>query len=537
MVWASRRETTRVEDEAYSLLGIFGVYMPIIYGEGRNAFIRLQEEILNRTSDQSVFAWGPFATLQLTTVPYARNPAPPVFRSASPDTFRNLLAPSPTFFADCADIRPLLPTEHRGLRNHKCVTKWVSALTNEYPATPRGLRTRFPILPLPHFFVGPSIILALLPFQDANERILSLVVKRIGWSTDRKVYRITNDLDDFPDLYSRTCQLSFSVRCPEGCGPSRIRIVALDPAVFELAIRNTLVFMQPTELYIQVTGPMRPQIPIQDTQSLSRDKNSVNTIIFPPWLKQHAQNSRFDVSAYKYVHPTSGEEPGVGVQDMEKAVVLAVPAPSFAGDLLIVHFRGIHDDLSADEPNPWDVTLVVAQALGPRPFARMSTKLPGVFSVAALKSPSASQHAPDALWPCLRPAVGGKPPLPPHVEQLPAWDEDSYRHLYPLDDIEPGLCLTVTFWESPGHGTATGKGGSGRAERCYTMDVVFEHHLPLSRPTTDPPLMSESRSQADSAELDDRRQMDSSPAPRECGWMQMCLSAFRINKNREHNRR
>ncbi len=59
MYWASRRRTTRVEDQAYSLMGIFGVHMPTIYGEGRNAFVRLQEEILRHTYDQSIFAWGP----------------------------------------------------------------------------------------------------------------------------------------------------------------------------------------------------------------------------------------------------------------------------------------------------------------------------------------------------------------------------------------------------------------------------------------------------------------------------------------------
>jgi len=32
MAWASARRTTRVEDEAYSLLGIFDVNMPLIYG-------------------------------------------------------------------------------------------------------------------------------------------------------------------------------------------------------------------------------------------------------------------------------------------------------------------------------------------------------------------------------------------------------------------------------------------------------------------------------------------------------------------------
>jgi hypothetical protein len=45
MSWAKTRQTKREEDKAYSLLGIFGVYMPLIYGEGANAFRRLQKEI------------------------------------------------------------------------------------------------------------------------------------------------------------------------------------------------------------------------------------------------------------------------------------------------------------------------------------------------------------------------------------------------------------------------------------------------------------------------------------------------------------
>lgn len=57
MSWASRRNTTRVEDEAYSLMGIFNVNMPMLYGEGRRAFIRLQEEILRTTEDYSMFSW------------------------------------------------------------------------------------------------------------------------------------------------------------------------------------------------------------------------------------------------------------------------------------------------------------------------------------------------------------------------------------------------------------------------------------------------------------------------------------------------
>lgn len=57
MFWAARRKTTRVEDIAYCLMGMFGIYMPMLYGEGERAFIRLQEEILKVTNDQSLFAW------------------------------------------------------------------------------------------------------------------------------------------------------------------------------------------------------------------------------------------------------------------------------------------------------------------------------------------------------------------------------------------------------------------------------------------------------------------------------------------------
>ncbi|KAK0634092.1 heterokaryon incompatibility protein-domain-containing protein, partial [Immersiella caudata] len=57
MSWASTRQTTRVEDIAYCLLGIFGVNMPLLYGEGERAFIRLQEEIIKISDDHSIFAW------------------------------------------------------------------------------------------------------------------------------------------------------------------------------------------------------------------------------------------------------------------------------------------------------------------------------------------------------------------------------------------------------------------------------------------------------------------------------------------------
>lgn len=57
MSWSSARVTSRVEDLAYSLMGLFSVNMPLLYGEGEKAFIRLQKEIMKDSDDESIFAW------------------------------------------------------------------------------------------------------------------------------------------------------------------------------------------------------------------------------------------------------------------------------------------------------------------------------------------------------------------------------------------------------------------------------------------------------------------------------------------------
>lgn len=63
MSWASLRQTSRVEDEAYCLMGIFDVNMPLIYGEGKKAFQRLQNEILAQEEDLSFLLWiAPFGS-------------------------------------------------------------------------------------------------------------------------------------------------------------------------------------------------------------------------------------------------------------------------------------------------------------------------------------------------------------------------------------------------------------------------------------------------------------------------------------------
>ncbi|KAI3337100.1 HET-domain-containing protein [Xylariaceae sp. AK1471] len=54
MSWAVGRATTRTEDMAYSLMGIFDINMPLLYGEGNKAFRRLQEEIIRHSNDHTI---------------------------------------------------------------------------------------------------------------------------------------------------------------------------------------------------------------------------------------------------------------------------------------------------------------------------------------------------------------------------------------------------------------------------------------------------------------------------------------------------
>ncbi|KAI0425537.1 heterokaryon incompatibility protein-domain-containing protein [Xylaria sp. FL1042] len=84
MSWAADRQTKRVEDIAYCLLGIFDIYMPLIYGENERAFTRLQEEIIKDKHDLSIFAWkaGPYD-----------------------QKYRGLLARSPSEFRSCRDAQ------------------------------------------------------------------------------------------------------------------------------------------------------------------------------------------------------------------------------------------------------------------------------------------------------------------------------------------------------------------------------------------------------------------------------------------------
>lgn len=73
--WAALRKTTRVEDMAYCLLGIMGVNMPMLYGEGDRAFYRLQLEIMRQSNEHSIFAWQAPSQEYTTSSVLASSPA------------------------------------------------------------------------------------------------------------------------------------------------------------------------------------------------------------------------------------------------------------------------------------------------------------------------------------------------------------------------------------------------------------------------------------------------------------------------------
>ncbi|KAM7210819.1 hypothetical protein V8F06_013799, partial [Rhypophila decipiens] len=93
MLWASKRITTRPEDMAYCLLGIFGVNMPLIYGERDRAFRRLQEHIIKGSNDMTIFAWEPVTTKTRVWL-------------------CSIFAPSPANFQNSSMIRPWSKNSH-----------------------------------------------------------------------------------------------------------------------------------------------------------------------------------------------------------------------------------------------------------------------------------------------------------------------------------------------------------------------------------------------------------------------------------------
>jgi hypothetical protein len=81
MSWVAERKTTRPEDVAYPMFGLFGVHLSPLYGEGsEKAFLRLQHEILKTSRDLSILAWTSEDTVGSTYDLGALAPTPRCFK-------------------------------------------------------------------------------------------------------------------------------------------------------------------------------------------------------------------------------------------------------------------------------------------------------------------------------------------------------------------------------------------------------------------------------------------------------------------------
>ena len=150
MSWAANRTCTRPEDLAYSLLGIFRVNMPLVYGEGKyQAFARLQLEILQKSGDESIFAF--FHGLR---------------------NWADVLAQSPRDFVHFKGIRSFEPRFPRA----------------PYICTQKGLEINTILLPARTYFGEYKMYF--MPLNCAREGALKPMAVRLAKINDDEYFRI-----------------------------------------------------------------------------------------------------------------------------------------------------------------------------------------------------------------------------------------------------------------------------------------------------------------------------------------------------------
>ena len=143
MSWAADRTTTRVEDRAYSLMGLLDVNMPMLYGEGKKAFHRLQLEIIRTSNDHSIFAWGRRGR-----------------------QMGSILADDPSFLRDCGEMELVNRDEFIESLQERIPEEELPSIEDRlgtFPITNRGIQIWLFLRPL----VGSdSVFAALLPCRS-----------------------------------------------------------------------------------------------------------------------------------------------------------------------------------------------------------------------------------------------------------------------------------------------------------------------------------------------------------------------------------
>ncbi|GIZ48773.1 hypothetical protein CKM354_001182000 [Cercospora kikuchii] len=246
-------------------LGLFDISMPLLYGEGKKAFRRLQEEIMKQSDDLSLFSWT----------------------KKSSDTMRHgLLSDSPADFARYTVHGRLLAKQHgRDL-----------TATTPYAMTNVGLSIELRLKPI----VTDMIYLALLERQKAdNESRSAIYLQRMGGT--RFVRILCNKLPSaLPEEATATpCLIWQDIEARVSAGDA----VSWHPKIqFELPIP----WMADFEVVCLTSGPYTHFFGNIDRETLSDQVCSV--LVFPALLVlRHLKTSNeFVIECGSLGHVTVG---------------------------------------------------------------------------------------------------------------------------------------------------------------------------------------------------------------------------------------
>ena len=177
MSWAANRKTKRVEDRAYSLMGLLDVNMPTVYGEGKKAFHRLQLEIIRSSTDQSIFAWG---------------------HDSENVRIGSILADSPSDFKDCSTMELMEHDEF--IEEFPELSLTGAQDLDVFPITNRGIHIWMVLRPYPD---SNSVFKAYLPCRTHTISKFSRsetysTIDLVLWNSNYYRYPSTTPREDSP---------------------------------------------------------------------------------------------------------------------------------------------------------------------------------------------------------------------------------------------------------------------------------------------------------------------------------------------------
>jgi hypothetical protein len=281
MSWAAHRSTTRIEDQAYCLLGLFGINMPLIYGEGENAFLRLQQEIIRQSDDETIFVWNP-----------------PKEGSNSA-----LLAETPLWFQDSAKYRPLTTdpdVQHsdidfvftnRGLRTNTRLLKYKGPMKTDGSAFNTGEGTN-----MSERFGRSYIWLLRCTSADTRLRVGILLLKEPDGRLVRHSYL---GLVEYPSLrypekhWETLIRSTIYVKSPS---PKKSDLATGSAQTFWVAIKAPVAITLGS-LDFSVTNRQKSDIYGRlNTPKFDPSATSTQAPSFVPWIKDLRTDMKYEIT-------------------------------------------------------------------------------------------------------------------------------------------------------------------------------------------------------------------------------------------------